>query len=161
MLFKLSVTADACEIGLKVVTRACLAAMGSICRMFHMSMLTNATCAPSIDIEAFAPGQPMLTDFFGAPRDKGESFAVALVAIVFHAPIAKELLLVELEQVPTEALGIRADAEALVLRGAITFPSDVNATFHGFIGVLELPCKHLASAWSHTDLLDKLEDLTL
>ena len=96
----------------------------------------------------------MLADFLWTPWYELKGLAVAFVAIVFNTAILEDLLLVELKQVATEALRVRADAEALVLCRSIALPSDVDTALHRLIRMVELPSQHLPSTWRHSDLLD-------
>ena len=50
-----------------------------------MRMLAYAGSAPSVDVKAFTTHKPVLTYLFRAPRDKHESLAVALLAIILNA----------------------------------------------------------------------------
>ena len=97
MLFKLSVAADACEIRLEVIARACLASVRAIRRVLHMRVATYARGSPGVYIETFPSRQSMLADFLRAPRYELEGLAVAFVAIVFNAAILEDLFLVELK----------------------------------------------------------------
>ena len=154
MFFKLSVAADAGEIGLEVIARACLASVRAIRRVLHVRVVTYARGSPGVYIETFPSRQPMLADFLRAPRYELEGLTVAFVAIVFNAAILEDLLLVELEQVAAEAFRVRADAEALVLCRAIALPGDVDTALHRFVSMVELPGQHLSSTWCHSNLLD-------
>ena len=119
-----------------------------------MSVRALARGSPGVDIETFPSWKPMLADLLWTPWNELKGLAVAFVASVFHAAIFGDYLLVELKQVATEAFGVGADAEALVLSRAIALPSDVDTALHGLVSVIELPGQHLSSTWRHSNLLD-------
>lgn len=77
--------------------------MWAIGLVLHVRMMADAGCTPSVYVEAFPTRKPVLADLLGSPRDKLESFAVTFVTIVFDSSVLQERLLVELEQVATEA----------------------------------------------------------
>ena len=97
MILKLSVAAEASEIGNKVRTLTSVAPIGRSWCVLEVRMLAYAWCTPSIYIEALSSGQPVLTDFFGTPRNKLKSFAFTFRAIVFYSSIFKKGFVMKLE----------------------------------------------------------------
>ena len=120
------------------------ALVGSIRLVLSMSVFADARWLPSVDVKSFPPGKPPLTYFLRAPRDELESFAVAFLAVGFELLLCDLDIMVAVESA-TEASGLRADSEPVILR-LITSPCHVDACHLGFLSVLEFPAKHLFSA---------------
>ena len=129
--------------------------------MLLMRMLTYARRSPRIDIETFPSWEPMLSNLLWPAWNELERLTVTGVAIVLDSTVFQDGFLVRFEKVAAEALGLRADAKALVLFHGWALPRDVDAALCGLVSMLELPSKHLFGAWCHTYLLDELQDLTL
>ena len=155
MLLVLAIAANAAEVRLKTEAGALGALLWPVGLVLFVSMLAHAARSPRIHIEALAPRQPPLADFFGTPRNEPEAFAIAVLAacLSFFA----DYFLVVLEQMATEAAGHGANAEAVV-RSLLGAPGYVDPALLGFLGMVELPGEHLLGSRRWADLLDALED---
>ena len=123
-------------------------------------MFADAGGAPSVNIESFPAGKPVLADFLRPPRDKLEALALTLITVVLYPAIFEERFLMGFENVATETSRISANAGALVLLHLVAFPSHIDAALHSLISMVELPCEHFPCSRCHADLFDELQDLS-
>ena len=161
MIFELLVTADTGKVRNEVRAGTRVTAMRTHSTVLEMRVLADAGSAPSIDVEAFSAHHPVLPNLFWAPRYELECLAFALGAVIFHTAIFKDSLVVELEQVSTEASRVGPDAKALVFALRVTLPGDVDSRFHCFVCVAKLPRHHFLGTRGHANLLHQLQYLLL
>lgn len=125
-----------------------------------MRVFADTAWAPLVHVEALASGQVPEAELLGASRDEAIRGALTTRAVGLEL-IFDDLLVMLCEGMAAEAIGLGADAEALLLPWLhlVAGPRHVHLLLDGLICVLELPFEHHFGAGCWSDLLYQLEDL--
>lgn len=159
MLFCFLVAANACKCRFKLVAPRFAALLRPVWLVLLVCMLAVAHGSPCIDIESFASWQPPLTNFLRPPGHEAKPLALTILAVCLLT-LFEYLLLMVLEQMPTEAPRLRSDSEAVILC-LVTSPRYIYSAQLCLLCMVELPLEHLLGTDTWPESLNTLQNSTL